>query len=348
MNYLAKKLTSLNALFIIIALLISINTIAQVEEYEEEGEEEGVENIDCPEIEFLSIPIFLEDMVLFEWLDAGDVEYSVSITYLIPEDSDNNIENEVIVGDGSGFVSYEWMPEDGIEHFIISISYNCSDGSTIDYSQEIIKETEIIVTVEHVINPIYNPGVGNQFGAVNFTSCYNYHCNSKVDEFDFYTTYGSRTTVEQYNNSNNPLCNWMGTAISQPGGATVASVLNAFRNNSSSVRRVRPGNYEGIIPGCETPPSKRLIAPNSIYGSISPNPVKNFTSIAYTTLSDNKVSMSVYNSEGKIVKQIFNQKEHVKGDYNETFDASDLATGVYYLEIKEAAVSKDLIRFVKF
>jgi len=349
------KLTSysFHLLFLLFSVLITSLAFAQIED---EEEEDSASFSDCAEIEYISIPTFFEDAVLFEWEDVGETEYSINITYIVPEDSDNNIENEVVVGDGSGFVSYEWSPGDGVEHFEISISYICDDGSSIEYNLEVERETETL-TVEHIINPVINndPSVSqhvNQtvnLAAPNFTNCNRYHCKTvNSDKFVFYSVYGNRTIVEQYNNSNSQLCSLMGTAIGQPGGASVSSVLDAFRNSSSSRhKRISIGNYEPNL-GCESA-SNRLSNNIEVYSfNIYPNPVQKRAEISFEIEKISDISIDIINSNGILVKSILSNINYNKGNHKQSINIENLSPGIYYIILREGNNSNRFTRIIKY
>lgn len=64
-----------------------------------------------------------------------------------------------------------------------------------------------------------------------------------------------------------------------------------------------------------------------------PNPFNPSTTISFTVENNNKVSLSVYNSNGQLVKNLVNKNLN-KGKYSVPFDADDLNSGVYYYRMK--------------
>ncbi len=66
--------------------------------------------------------------------------------------------------------------------------------------------------------------------------------------------------------------------------------------------------------------------------NIYPNPSSKYINISYSLKEAAKVKMSVYNINGKAVKTILNEKKSV-GSFIETWDRSNVASGLYILEI---------------
>jgi hypothetical protein len=63
-----------------------------------------------------------------------------------------------------------------------------------------------------------------------------------------------------------------------------------------------------------------------------PNPFNPSTKINFNLMKMNNVNLSVYDAAGKLVKTLVNQVMEA-GDHTVTFDASNLATGIYYYTI---------------
>ncbi len=64
-----------------------------------------------------------------------------------------------------------------------------------------------------------------------------------------------------------------------------------------------------------------------------PNPFNATTAIAYSLPEDNFVQLKLYDIKGREVKTLVNQKVPA-GNHNAHFDANDLASGIYFYEIK--------------
>ncbi len=65
----------------------------------------------------------------------------------------------------------------------------------------------------------------------------------------------------------------------------------------------------------------------------SPNPAVNFTYVELTLQSAANITISVYNIQGQKIKTILSELKEV-GDYSVKFDVSELAKGIYILELK--------------
>ena len=64
-----------------------------------------------------------------------------------------------------------------------------------------------------------------------------------------------------------------------------------------------------------------------------PNPFNPSTTISYSLPQNNDVVLEIYNTLGQKVATLINQKQ-TAGTYNVTFDASNLATGVYFYRLQ--------------
>ena len=64
-----------------------------------------------------------------------------------------------------------------------------------------------------------------------------------------------------------------------------------------------------------------------------PNPFNPSTTISYSLKEDGIVELKVYDILGREVKTLVNESE-TKGNHTITFDASDLASGVYLHKLK--------------
>ncbi|MBN2426062.1 MAG: S8 family serine peptidase [Calditrichaceae bacterium] len=72
--------------------------------------------------------------------------------------------------------------------------------------------------------------------------------------------------------------------------------------------------------------------PNEFNISNNPNPFNPATTIYYSIPVDGKVSIKVYDSLGRLVKELVNETK-AAGSYQTVFDGTSLASGVYYYKI---------------
>ena len=68
-----------------------------------------------------------------------------------------------------------------------------------------------------------------------------------------------------------------------------------------------------------------------------PNPFNPATTIIYYIPSESKVNITVYNTLGSKVKELYDGTR-IQGSYNVKFDAAKLSSGVYFVTIKAASV----------
>jgi len=75
-----------------------------------------------------------------------------------------------------------------------------------------------------------------------------------------------------------------------------------------------------------------LISKDDLLSQNYPNPFTSFTHIDYHVPEEAQVRIDVMNMFGSVVKQLVNEKR-VAGDYQLTFDAHGLASGIYFYRI---------------
>ena len=88
-----------------------------------------------------------------------------------------------------------------------------------------------------------------------------------------------------------------------------------------------------------------LSAPELVMKS-SPNPFRDNTTIQYELRSAANVNISVYDVQGREVKVLLNENQKA-GSYTQTFNASGLGSGVYFIKIAKDGAVKQTLRVVK-
>ena len=71
----------------------------------------------------------------------------------------------------------------------------------------------------------------------------------------------------------------------------------------------------------------------SLFLSNYPNPFNPITTIQFSVPKDEFVKLTVYDMTGKVVKELINGYYKVAGTYNVVFNATGLASGVYFYEL---------------
>jgi len=79
--------------------------------------------------------------------------------------------------------------------------------------------------------------------------------------------------------------------------------------------------------------------------NIFPNPISNEFGIAFNLKEANMVSSQLYSLDGKLSRVLINEKMGA-GDFNQQFDAGDLAAGIYLvkLNVGDASITKKIIK----
>ncbi len=116
---------------------------------------------------------------------------------------------------------------------------------------------------------------------------------------------------------------------------TPGSGFQAGYENSVGVRVVRAAEED--ITGIGTP--KNVLPTDVTLRQNYPNPFNPGTSIAYDLSKDARVELKVYNVLGQEVATLVKQFQ-TAGSYNVRFDASGLASGIYFYTLKAGNVTK--------
>jgi len=95
-------------------------------------------------------------------------------------------------------------------------------------------------------------------------------------------------------------------------------------------------------------PPQNIVSPSTtqLVGNY-PNPFNPVTVIRYTLSARSTVTLKVYNTLGQEIAALLLNKEQKEGVYEETFDASNLASGMYFAHLTVETLWGDNHREVK-
>jgi hypothetical protein len=119
----------------------------------------------------------------------------------------------------------------------------------------------------------------------------------------------------------------------QPGKLILSSASNIPAENL--VRIVPQGELPPSPPGVRPGEAKNIPAEYMLHQNY-PNPFNPWTTIQFDVPAGSSVTINVYNILGQEVSTLVKNKHFEAGQYEETYDASALASGVYYYEILAA------------
>jgi hypothetical protein len=88
-----------------------------------------------------------------------------------------------------------------------------------------------------------------------------------------------------------------------------------------------------------------LAAPE-VFLSAFTNPVINSNTIRYRVDATARINISVFDSQGKLVK-VLSDKKQDKGTYSIEWDMSNLSKGLYYITVIKNGTSKQTLKLVK-
>ncbi len=103
-------------------------------------------------------------------------------------------------------------------------------------------------------------------------------------------------------------------------------------------------DINGLIGATEVENSNDLIINKFELADNFPNPFNPSTTIKYSLIETKHVSLSIYSIDGSLVDVLVNGVQQA-GNHKMTFDGSNLASGVYFYQLKtaESSVSKKMI-----
>ena len=136
----------------------------------------------------------------------------------------------------------------------------------------------------------------------------------------------------------------IGTSVTRDGGDTWSPIN--FGYNVNRIRFLSPqlgyavgqdvykfmADPSGVGDG-EPPAGVSLLSQNQ------PNPFPNRTTISYRVEEAGRVTLRLFDSQGRPVRDLF-RGERGPGDYTQSFDATGLAAGTYYYELRTPSGSR--------
>ena len=139
----------------------------------------------------------------------------------------------------------------------------------------------------------------------------------------YYWDFGDETTSSEQNPQHTYL---------EPGIYSVS--LTVFNFNVQN--QITKQNYIDVQDATSLENDKPT-KPNEVYlGQNYPNPFNASTTINYTLRNMDHVKLSVFDITGKLVKTLVNQTQN-PGSYSVSFDASNLASGIYIYKLKSGS-----------
>ncbi len=107
------------------------------------------------------------------------------------------------------------------------------------------------------------------------------------------------------------------------------------------------GKIKNTLPSfVKNEPAKCIISPSPWTIMNYPNPFSGSTTVQYKiTYDDRKVSLALYDISGKMIRVLFNGKQHKKGTYKISLSAQGMAAGVYVLVLRgsEAVATEQIM-----
>jgi hypothetical protein len=88
------------------------------------------------------------------------------------------------------------------------------------------------------------------------------------------------------------------------------------------------------------------LSSNSLILKNYPNPFDSYTTISYSLSFDGKVTLTIRNLNGQLLKTIVNEME-TKGDYNVNIEDWGLQSGVYVVSLTLKSSDNELYRTIK-
>ena len=80
--------------------------------------------------------------------------------------------------------------------------------------------------------------------------------------------------------------------------------------------------------------------------SVYPNPFNSNTTLMYTLPSDGRVTLTIRNLAGQVVKTVVSEME-TKGDYLLSLEVGDLQSGVYFATLSLKSDGKEILKTIR-
>ncbi len=177
-------------------------------------------------------------------------------------------------------------------------------------------------------NEMWDDGNGHG-GMMNFNSQINYQLHYNDIQVQGYGI-DENTIVAKYWNSQSSSWEVISDAVLDKNNNTVTFSSNIA--SASVVLDAQPSSVTGVNNKSESLISDFKLKQNY------PNPFNPSTTIEFTINNVNFVKLSIYNAIGQKITTLVN-KELQNGSYKYQFDASNLASGIYFYELKVGALS---------
>jgi hypothetical protein len=172
------------------------------------------------------------------------------------------------------------------------------------------------VTVQNYAKPILGISGSTDTNDVGQNSIYNNGHNDSTIELAYSTTVNDTLKAE---------LNWWGTSNSD---SIAAHILE--RNDGTSYGIVDYTPFQ-LLSGINNPPAEQI--KDFVLYDAYPNPFNPSTVVRYQLSVVSQVSLKVYNILGKEVAVLVNEKLS-PGTYEVTFDGSNLASGIYFVQMQ--------------
>ncbi|MFN0216686.1 MAG: M43 family zinc metalloprotease [Saprospiraceae bacterium] len=85
-------------------------------------------------------------------------------------------------------------------------------------------------------------------------------------------------------------------------------------------------------------PSNGVVAEPVFQCSIMPNPFLGSTNVVYTLTEPSRIGIRIFNATGGLVATLVPGQTQEAGEYRYEFDAKDLATGIYFLDVQKDGI----------
>jgi hypothetical protein len=74
---------------------------------------------------------------------------------------------------------------------------------------------------------------------------------------------------------------------------------------------------------------------------IYPNPFNPITNIEFSTYDSEKISISIFDMNGRLVEKLIDNKLMIPGSYNVKWNASENVSGIYFINISNGQVNQN-------
>lgn len=211
---------------------------------------------------------------------------------------------------------------DGTSDYGVLIKLNAANGN--EAWRKVLKSTPFASNLYSDVKVLYSGFIY----AAGTTDTYSPNCTAHVRKFNLA---GDSLYSASYPQ---PWDSYARSILPGPGNSLILSGDNRPNATEGSVYVVK----YSVTTGIES--NTTYVLKDFSLSQNYPNPFNPSTKISFNIPKDSKISLSVYDINGKLVKSLINNVQYLQGNYSVNFIASDIPSGTYFYKLSAEGFSE--------